>query len=199
MSYDEVAIAALMSQGGPTQFLNSGGRHNRGKYNENAQFQRRGVYVGCVGSRFERPNVMEWRHIIVEEGQNTRANGYGPTADDNDSNPSLLSIWAKFYGLDHFPLFEEVDRLGKDVPNDTVVQDRFVKLRDFRSETGKSKYLDRHVYRHRMRMTILPFLCFANEQAAKHRKKAYIHVVGLGLGEWLVHPSQATDQVGVYA
>ena len=199
MSYDEVAIAALMSQGGPTQFLNSGSRSNKGRYDSKAKFERWGIYVGCVGARCERQSVMESRHILVQMEQNTRAKGYGPPNEDGSSTPTQLSIWAKAYGIEYFPLFEEIDRLGEDVPYDRLVQHRFMKLRDCRADMPGTKYLDCHVYRQRMRLTIMPFLCFANEQAAKHGKQAYIHVVGLGLGEWLVHPCQASDQVNVYA
>jgi len=200
MSYDEVAIAALMSQGGPTQFLNSGSRRNLGHYDSTADFERWGIYVGCVGARCERQCVMESRHILVQSEQNTRANGYGPPSEDGSSTPTQLSIWAKLYGIEYFPLFEEIDSLGEDVPYDRLVQDRFMKLRDCcAADVPGNMYLDCHVYRQRMHLTIMPFLCFANEQAAKHGKQAYIHVVGLGLGAWLVHPCQASDQVNIYA
>ena len=200
MSYDEVAIAALMSQGGPTQFLNSGSRRNQGLYDSKADFEHSGIYVGCVGARCERQCVMESRHILVQREQNTRVNGYGPPSEDGSSAPTQLSIWAKAYGIEYFPLYEEIDHLGKDVPCDSLVQGRFMKLDDCCVvDVSGTVYLDCHVYRQRMRLTIMPFLCFANEQAAKHGKRAYIHVVGLGLGEWLVHPCQASDQVNVYA
>ena len=63
MGYDEIAISALVSVGGPTQFLNTGDRYNCGRLDEEGTFVPHGVYVGCVGARFERPNRMEWQHM----------------------------------------------------------------------------------------------------------------------------------------
>ena len=55
------------------------------------------------------------------------------------------------------------------------------------------------VYRARMELSICPFLCHANELAAAHGRQAYVHVVGLGLGVWMVDPVQVKDQLSVYA
>ena len=108
MSYDEIAMSALMSVGGPTQFVNTGDRYNKGRVDAEGTFVANGVYVGCVGARFERPETMEWRHMIVTKEQNISAKGYGPP-DDADHRPSpLLQAWAKLYRVKYFPLYSEV-------------------------------------------------------------------------------------------
>ena len=43
-----------------------------------------------VGARFERANLMEWKHLIVTQEQNTASNGYGGTADPNTSEDAAL-------------------------------------------------------------------------------------------------------------
>ena len=50
-----------------------------------------------------------------------------------------------------------------------------------------------------MRLTVAPFLAYANEIAAARGTTAYVHAVGLGLGVWMKHPSQGQDMVQVYA
>ena len=55
MTYDEIAIAALVSVSVPTFFINSGGRRNSGQREPMGTFERKGYYTGCVGARFEKP------------------------------------------------------------------------------------------------------------------------------------------------
>ena len=50
MSYDEIAIAALVSISVPTHFMNSGGRGNRGKQGDEGSYVSKGVYTACVGA-----------------------------------------------------------------------------------------------------------------------------------------------------
>jgi hypothetical protein len=52
-----------------------------------------------VGARFERPEVMESQHMLIQKQYNTIENGYGAEADPNNANTNKLRIWAKFYGV----------------------------------------------------------------------------------------------------
>ena len=52
LSYDEMAISALVNVAVPTHFINRGGRFNEGKREVTGEFERHGVYVACVGARF---------------------------------------------------------------------------------------------------------------------------------------------------
>ena len=60
----------------------------------------RGVYVAQVGARFERDDLMEWRHVVVTAEQNTAAAGYGPSAGAGELSGAsgVLACWARFYG-----------------------------------------------------------------------------------------------------
>ncbi|MCE2983999.1 MAG: DUF4804 domain-containing protein, partial [Parachlamydia sp.] len=108
LSYDEMQISALLGVSTPTYFINSGKRYNRGLLSQE-DYQKTGVYVGLVGARFERENLMEWQHMIVTPNQNTPENGYGEEAPS-----AYQKMWANFYG---YPLktFEETrqDRSGR--------------------------------------------------------------------------------------
>ena len=108
MSYDEMAMSALMSVGGPTQFVNRGDRYNRGRVDEDGTFVAHGVYIGCVGARFERPEKMEWQHMIVSKDQNVAGKGYGPPDAANYRASPMLQAWAKLYEVKYFPLYSEV-------------------------------------------------------------------------------------------
>ncbi len=49
-----------------------------------------------------------------------------------------------------------------------------------------------------MRLTVEIFLSEANDRALKEHKKAYCHVVGLGLGVWQIHNSQSALLLQVF-
>lgn len=66
ISYDEMNLSSLISMSVPTFFINRGDRDNMCRREEdNTRFQVSGIYVGCVGARFEKRGFNEWRHVIV--------------------------------------------------------------------------------------------------------------------------------------
>lgn len=182
LSYDEIQLSALLGVSVPTFFVNCGDRYNAGKPGIPGSFVESGVYVGLVGTRFEREERMEWQHMVVTAEQNTVENGYGPV--DPEQYP-LLACWARFYRQDDgFPLFPQIDG--------TVQSDEdFLPL--------SQGYLNVAVYRRRLRMSIEPFLLDARERAREEGRRAYLHVVGLGLGVWGVHQRQGQIMCDVYA
>ena len=180
-SYDEMALSALLGVSVPTHFINRGDRGNAGRPAASGSFEPRGVYVGLVGARFERPRRMEWQQLVVEPEQNTAALGYGADAEAGAPLTRLCRLWAHLHGVEHLPLYEEAAR----------APDRFLPL-------GGGRLLDAELYRQRLRLSVEPFLCDANLRARRAGRRAYVHLVGLGLGVWAVHPAQAELQVQVY-
>ncbi len=183
LSYDEMAISALLGVSVPTPFINSGARTNRGIPGDVGTFEPQGIYVGLVGTRFERMERMEWRHMLVTPGQNTVEKGYGARANPEHPQTRLLQTWARFYGLAHFPLFSEA-------AEDT--SGRFLALWD-------SSLFDTDIYRKRLKVTVEAFLRDADDRAREAGKSAYLHVVGLGLGVWRVDARQTDLMIDVYA
>lgn len=172
ISYDEMELAALIGVSVPTYFINNGNRYNQGVKGNTGTFLDHGIYVGLVGARFEKPNVMEWRHMVITPEQNRVKN----------SNP-LLSVWEEFYKTT-FATYAQAK-------NDS--SGRFVKI------PGKNIYLDTHVYKKRLKMSIEPFILHANALGLKENKKVYCHAVGLGLGVWqLDQELQTTLMLEVY-
>jgi len=86
LSYGEMQVSALLGVSVPTHFINKGDRKNRGIMGKPGTYEKKGVYVGQVGTRLEN-DVMEWRHIVITPKQNTTKNGYGPS-----NSPSLLKL-----------------------------------------------------------------------------------------------------------
>ncbi len=164
MSYDEIEISSFLSLSIFTPFINTGSRENSGHLEKNCQPN--GIYIGQNGSRFERHSKMEWKYMLIDDEQNTVENGYGPKG--STKNNSYLSIWAKFYSVEYFPLFSEVE---------TDTSGRYYKL-------NMGIYLDLLVYKRRIKILAEVFLKEANYRAKKINKKAFCHVVGLGLGAW---------------
>lgn len=172
LSYDEMLISAFMSVSVPTHFINKGERDNKGKAGLAGKFEEKGIYVGQVGARFEKPEVMEWQHMYVTPEQNVSTKGYGKEADQDQAKTKLLRLFAKhFYDLDYFPTYEEATKMG-----------------DKYSNLGGSLF-DKEIYKKRLALTIEPYLLNADKLAKAAGKKAYVHVVGLGLGVW-----QKTDE-----
>lgn len=170
LSYDEIALSALCGASGRTYFINSGDRHNCGRRRYDCEPE--GIYVGLVGCRFERENFMEWRHMVVTPEQNRLDQGYGsPQGSD-----ALLQAWAAFYGIECFPSFEQA----------AEQPERFLRVHLH----GAMAYLDALVYTRRVEITAQLFLQEANGRAEKVGKRAYCHVVGLGLGVWAISPDQ---------
>jgi hypothetical protein len=180
LSYDEMQASALLGMSTPTYFINNGTRNNQAHQGDPSTFQETGIYVGLVGARFEKPNVMEWQHIIITPEQNTEAHGYGL----GNKKESRLTMWEKLYGA-KFPTYEEAHR------------DKTGRYHPF-EHNGKRYYFDTHVYKKRLRLSIEPFLLDAQARAKEAGKKVYLRTVGLGLGVWLIIPDQEKWMLEVY-
>ena len=181
--YHDIYLASLCSYGGPTHVINDGNRNNNGVPGVRGTYIPKAIYVGCVGARFERPGFMDWQSTVITEKQNTVANCYGVQGrtelgklDYNTltaKQKTLLSCHQLFGTL---PTFEEAKISKEKIAVYTQEENRFMSF--------KRIYFDLVNYRKRMEFTIHSFLHYANEQAKRLNIKAYVHVVGLGLGAW---------------
>ena len=61
-----------------------------------------------------------------------------------------------------------------------------------------TEYFHRHAYERRVRILAETLLAEANHRAAAEKKKAYVHVVGLGLGVWRLLSAQDKWFVDVF-
>lgn len=185
ISYDEMCISALISVFVPTFFINDGDRASwcvRGK-----SFVEEGVLVGCVGARLVKEGFMEAKFMLVTPTQNTEANGYGSSGKDT---APLLSLWARFYGLEYFPTYKEVcENPGT----------RFHKIAPWEGEQESEEphFLDTLVYSERIRCVVVPFLIKSSQAAGEGG--SHVRVKGLGLGCWQVDPVQEALMLEVYA
>ncbi|KAJ3322934.1 hypothetical protein HDV06_002593 [Boothiomyces sp. JEL0866] len=65
LTYEEMAISALVGVSTPTYFINNGNKFNHAEKDDNHQDF--GIVVGLVGCRFENPKEMESRFILNGE------------------------------------------------------------------------------------------------------------------------------------
>ena len=181
-SYDEMALSALVGVSVPTHFINEGARRNHGIRGSPASYESRGIMTGLVGARFEQRGEMEWKHMLITREQNTAANGYGPRAASPRGvmppDTSLLEMWASFYGQAHLPTYDE-----------TVAAHQAGQT--WCHPISQGNFLHVSVYKERMRAVLSPFLLDAQQRAEANGKEAYCHMVGLGLGVWMVTEHQA--------
>ena len=188
LSYDEMALSAMIAMSVPTHFINAGSRGNCGSAGGGDPFVPRGVYIGQVGARFERRGVMDWAtHIVASRPM------AGRTRDE-----AYLNAWAKFYGIDAFPQYEEA-RAEYEASLAASAPCRYVVLK--RGFSPDPIFFDTRVFRARCRIIAETFLCEANARASAERTpiKAACHVVGVGLGVWQVDTSQAQIYVDAFA
>jgi len=186
-SYPEMEISALLGISTSTQFINNGARNNVGHPGSKGSFESEGVILGVVGARFERVDHMEWRHMIVTQSQNTESKGYGKDGD------AMLKSWAQVYGVDSFPTYEEaLAHRGKNR------ESRFAEGSGAKGQLKKGQFFDKAMYKARCEITAELTLAEANERAKTRNRKAFVHLVGLGLGVWKLHDSQQPIQANSY-
>jgi hypothetical protein len=196
LSYDELALSALVGLSCPTAFINAGDRGNLARpapataagagANDAVAFEAEGVYVGLVGARFERPGRMEWAHMVVSKEQNTAVNGYGGDGGgggDGEERKQLLRAWARFYGVSHLPTYDEAA---------AAPPGRFV------SVGMGDVLLDTAVYQARIRVAATTLLLEAQARGEEAGKPTYVHAVGLGLGVWQVSNAQMALSLAAY-
>lgn len=175
LSYDEMALAALLGISVDTPFINGGERGNQGRIAPRGSYIPRGIYVGLVGARFERAERMEYRHILITNLQNIEVKGYGIHGWEGPQR-KLLALWADYYGIGQcFPSFNEAqaDHLQRGKESD------YYRL-------NAKTYFHKRVYRQRMRAVLRPLLLEAQVRGAEAGRPVYLHLVGLGLGVWAV-------------
>ena len=171
LTYDEMLLSANLLITSPTLFINAGKKGNLGIASSHEEpFHRRGILIGVVGARLEKEGVMEESLVIIKKDQN------------------ISPVWKEIFSdtiKTHFDA-EETHFLteGPDC--------RFIRLKDpyadQRSRFNKENndvYFDKVAYRKIMEPRLEAFLKEANAQAFLQGKKAYLHLVGLGLNYWL--------------
>lgn len=155
LSYDEMILSALTSVSSPTHFINSCLLKNGGelKY-ERQKYERQGIYMGLVGARFEKPNVMEHSLMMISMQQNSVDNGYGP---DNPKKPPIFELYEKFYSKSYFPIWTEVEAQRSGYMEISVKGEGY-------------KYLDVQMWLRRIRITLELFLMECDYRAGKFKK-----------------------------
>ena len=90
--------------------------------------------------------------------------------------------WTDFYEIDHFPDYREavLDETG-----------RFQRVQH-------NFFFDTLIYKKRTSYLAKVFLDEANDRGRQTSKKAFCHIVGLGLGVWMIDELQISIMVNVY-
>ncbi|KAJ8970411.1 hypothetical protein NQ317_006184 [Molorchus minor] len=170
LSYDEIKLSAFLYISSYTYFLNVGDRRNMGIYNaDRSSIEPEGIIIGMIGTRLEKPNVMEYQEIVVDDEQNTEDNGYG-TAEPCRN-------------------FTEVQAYKK------TLSDRNSRYVDL----PQTVIFDNYLYYKRLTLSIDTLLLEANYRAKSKDTFAYIHVVGLGLGVWKISTHQYKVYMDAFA
>jgi hypothetical protein len=176
LSYDEMAISALVLLSSPVFFINNGKQGNQGIKTNNCQEE--GIYVGLVEPRYEKYGLMEAKYIIITRDNNIVNNKYGLNPAIYGLNPTLydeknpLTLWKKLFTNSRYPnglTFPTFDEAKDQVANGST---RFVPI------DNNQNYFDTWAYKERMRLVIEPLLFEANSRAQQYKKVAYLHIIG---------------------
>ncbi|KAJ3302826.1 hypothetical protein HDV03_004515 [Kappamyces sp. JEL0829] len=162
LSYDEMAISALIGVSGATRFINRGHRANVSVPGAAGSYIERGIYMGLVGARFERTECMESLFCLAS-----------PKNPLERLHPRLVSIWAEFYGVPAFDSYK-------------AAQSQASVWFPLRGEM----FIHRAALKLRLSVTLELMIMETNDRAKKSQSMAYLHVVGLGLGVWRVSDLQ---------
>lgn len=84
LSYDEIMLASLLGVSGHSYFINDGARANCGVAARAGTFQPRGVVVGLVGARFERPGRMDAVYVL-------------PPSEETIQDGALVALFENFF------------------------------------------------------------------------------------------------------
>lgn len=181
ITYEEMELSVFLSLSIYTPFINNGSRRNVGIQTNNHEHE--GIYIGQVGCRFEEAQKMEWRFMIIDPQQNIPQRGYG----ENPPGPLgyYMKMWASFYDIPYFPTYNDIQ---------ADYSGRYIMLDGYRDV-----YLDTYIYKKRLRFNAEVFLREANKRASVTGKKAFCHVVGLGLGAWSISSKQNKLTLEMYS
>ena len=189
LTYDEMLISALLGVSTYTRFINCGSRLNCGSVYANP-FVKIGVMTALVGARFEMSTKMESVTLLIKSDKSNKSDNPAPKSDHDIS---LSGMWAKFYGQDRFPTFEEIQTNGSICPDGFITynKNKYFKL-------TRTEYMNVDAYKLRMKIGAEIFFTDANDRASQANKKSYCTIVGFGLGVWAICKNQDTWFVEAY-
>lgn len=178
LSYDEIMLGSLLGVSGPSHFVNDGNRYNQARRNPNAgAYEPRGVVVGVVGARFERPDRMDSVHCLPPVA--------APTPRQH---PELTQIFQDFFfsqGAGPGSGGGGVQRRNPTAAFDAAAYKARIRV------TVDLLLLEANS---RGRTAVA-----AATAAGTSCSGAYLYVVGLGLGVWQVDGAQARLYVEAFA
>jgi hypothetical protein len=179
LSYDEIKLSAFLALSSHSVFINDGSRRNCGVPSASPEgFQHHGIVVGIVGPRLSHGEVMDWHEVMVTKTQNMKKKGYG-SASLNGSQHYWRQMWAKFYSVSNLPTYKQVLKSRQN----EKARERFVRL-------DREIIFDNEIYAKRICIAAELLLLEAESRAAAENKRAYVHVVGFGLGVWKISGHQ---------
>ncbi|KAL2917840.1 hypothetical protein HK105_202713 [Polyrhizophydium stewartii] len=210
LSYDEIQVSMLVGASTPTFFINSGDRRNSAVPGVPETFENHGIYLGLVGARFEREWRAEDEFVVVRStaaAQDAARRGCllpHRALEGEAGAASRDRMWAALYGVDALrppDLIEAIDAaaasLAAKQPMDGAVQRTLEKHQIVPMAAGC--FFSVRLYKQRIRITIELLLLEANARAIEAQRRAYVHVVGLGLGVWEVLSEQMAWFLDVFS
>ena len=194
ISYDEMELSAFLGCSVQTYLINNCNKLNEGEIDTRKvagkDYVESGYYIGMVGPRFEREDLMDWKYIIVTPEQNIKENGY----IDKPATPAKLVpangklLCHSMYGDSCLYTYKSL--LLQDLNNEKL----YIKYKE--NDGAEDKYFNIDAYKKRLQCVFEPFFLDANKRGT-HDKKTYCHVVGLGLGAWVILKIE-TEQIQLY-
>ena len=163
---EERRLAGFLGVSSKVSFINDGRRFNKGENYASDTFINEGVCAGLVGACLEQEwsagkNIVVRNKFIIEDSV-------------------MKDLWLALFGITL-----ETDEVVQQalIAYDTS---RYVEVYINREQC----IFDKEIYKKYMEFVIQPFFTDGNERAKEINKQAYLHIIGLGAGEWGVKDKQ---------
>jgi hypothetical protein len=192
-------ISALIGVSSPTFFINNGSRDNQGLLSKENNYEKEGIYIGLVGTRFEHLDQMESQHVLIFKKANVPDKGYGIKADPGDPMTKKLEIWAKLYNQQQNSRYYFLSWAEAEDEYNRTQDTNHHRVERYKTQDGEQLYFNIEIFKRRLEITVELFLFEANDRAKKASKQAYVHAVGLGMGAWQVTNDQEDWFLEVFA
>ena len=194
ITYEEQWLSRLLGASSMVEFLNPGGRGNKGELAQEGTFQLRGIKNALTGERFENPEQQASISSLVTETKNTSENGYGKEASEDKANlkGQHLKFIAAAINLSYLPTWSDV----KAIVDAAAAANEDISSK-FLFVPWIGGYLNVEAYKNSIRNNYFLQLLSANANAEHFGQEAVVSIVSLGTGAWGIALEQGNYSVDV--
>lgn len=184
ISLDEMEFSSLILFSICTPFINKGSKKDA--LTKDNYHQHEGILIGIPRIICDKPNILDWKYMLIDKMSNVANFGYGNYNLNNNGNNNngnktymLLNIWAKFYKINYFPCYTDINMenikfISKDIITNFTIQHKFPKY--ILLENYVEVYFHLDIYIKKLYYYSYLFFQEANHRALLYQKNIYLYI-----------------------